>query len=134
MPLVRPRRNCQCYPARVSTQNTGGSAKGGKYKKLILVLGTSKDKDINGIYRELSGLADEIIVTQADTPRACNADFIEQIIRSQKSNYKIPVTETKNVKEAKAFSYAMAKKEDLILVCGSLFVVGESRTLFKGAG
>ena len=28
----------------------------------------------------------------------------------------------------------LTKKEDLILVCGSLFVVGEFRTLFKSAG
>ena len=42
----------------------------GKYKRLLLVLGISNDKDIKGICQELYDLADKIILTKADNPRA----------------------------------------------------------------
>lgn len=94
-----------------------------KYKKAILVLGISDDKDIKGICKHLCPLADEIILTEARNPRAASVDDIEKIIRSQ-------VIKTKNVKEAIKKALEIAGKEDLILVTGSLFTVGEARGLF----
>ena len=91
------------------------------YKKLILVLGVSKDKDIKGICRELYDLADEIILTQADNPRAADPQILAQYFKN-KATYI-----TGNVKEAKALGKRIARKEDLILATGSLFVVGEFR-------
>jgi len=110
---------------------------GGKYKKLILVLGISSDKDIKGICQELCPLADEIILTQASNPRAACVDDIEKIIRAQgtclpagRTGHRAQVIKSKNVKEAKERALHIAKKEDLILVTGSLFVVGEAREFF----
>ncbi len=100
-----------------------------QYKKLILVLGISNDKDIKGMCNELCPLADEIILTQATNPRAARVDDIEKIIRAQGTEYKVQVIKTKNVKEAKEKALNIAKKEDLVLVTGSLFVVGEFRHL-----
>jgi dihydrofolate synthase/folylpolyglutamate synthase len=107
----------------------GGSTYGGKYKKLILVLGISSDKDIKGICQELCPLADEIILTQATNPRAASVDNIEKIIRAQGTGHRAQIIKSKNVKEAKERALDIAKKEDLILVTGSLFVVGEFRHL-----
>jgi dihydrofolate synthase/folylpolyglutamate synthase len=98
-----------------------------KYKKLILILGISKDKDIIGICRQLSPLADELILTQANNPRAASVDFIEQAIKQQIPRYKNRITKTLEVKEAKTRGLSLAKAQDLVLVCGSLFVVGEFR-------
>ncbi len=92
-----------------------------KFSKLILVLGVSKDKDIRGICRELYDLADEIILTQADNPRAARAQTLAQYFKN-KATYI-----TSNVKEAKVQAKHLAEKGDLILVTGSLFVVGEFR-------
>lgn len=100
---------------------TGGSAKGGKYKKLILVLGISKDKDIKGVCKELHDLADKVILTKADNPRAAEPLTLNKYF-SQKEHYL-----TGNVRQAKKLALRTAAKEDLILVCGSLFVVGEFR-------
>jgi len=92
-----------------------------KYKKLILVLGISNDKDIKGICRELGDLADEVILTRAPNPRATEPEMLARHFNGKVTHI------TDNVKEAKALAYRMTKKEDLILVCGSLFVVGEFR-------
>jgi len=96
-------------------------ANGRKYKKLILVLGISKDKDIKGICNELNGLADEVILTKANNPRAAEPEVLSTYFKNKKTFI------TDNVKKAKIKAIDTAKKEDLILVTGSLFVVGEFR-------
>jgi len=102
-----------------------GSASGrglkGKYKKLILVIGISNDKDLKGICAQLRGLADEIILTKANNPRATPPGILAKYFKGKK------VYLTNNVKEAREKTKAIAKKKDLILVTGSLFVVGEFR-------
>jgi dihydrofolate synthase/folylpolyglutamate synthase len=92
-----------------------------QYKKLILVLGISSDKDIKGICNMLSGLADVVILTRANNPRATEPQDLVKYFKGK------DVRITKNVLEARALSRHIARKEDLILVTGSLFVVGEFR-------
>ena len=89
-----------------------------KYRKLILVLGISSDKDIFGICKTFNPLADEIILTQAATPRA--TDPVELA-----GYFKRKLHLTFSVKEAKLLAQNLASENDLILVTGSLFVVGE---------
>ncbi|MFH1191671.1 MAG: folylpolyglutamate synthase/dihydrofolate synthase family protein [Candidatus Omnitrophota bacterium] len=91
-----------------------------KYKKLILVLGISADKDIPGICKTLSPLADEIILTRARTSRAADPARLA-------GYFKKKLYLTRSVKEAKLLARSLAAKNDLILVTGSLFVVGEFR-------
>jgi len=99
-----------------------------KYKKLILVLGISSDKDIKGICERICPLADKIILTQANSPRAADVNDIGKIIHVTMSHViKSQVIKTISVKEAKKIAFRLAEKEDLILVTGSLFVVGEFR-------
>ncbi|MBI3990547.1 MAG: bifunctional folylpolyglutamate synthase/dihydrofolate synthase [Candidatus Omnitrophica bacterium] len=92
-----------------------------KYKRLILVLGISSDKDIKGICNEIYDLADEFILTKANNPRATEPKTLAHYFSGKE------VYTTDNVKEARELACSHAKKEDLILACGSLFVVGEFR-------
>jgi dihydrofolate synthase/folylpolyglutamate synthase len=92
-----------------------------KYKRLILILGISKDKDIEGICRELRGLVDKVILTKANNPRASNPEELARYFPGK------DVYITYSVKEAKKKAWALADKQDLILITGSLFVVGEVR-------
>ena len=95
-----------------------------RYSRLILILGASNDKDIKGIAGELCDLADKVILTRADNPRAADPDILAGYFR-KKDKY---ITES--VVKAMALAGKLAKKEDLILITGSLFVVGEARKLF----
>jgi len=108
------RDNFTCRPDRQ------GSASGEKYRKLILVLGISSDKDIRGICKKLDSLADEIILTRAATTRAIDPAKLA-------GYFKRKLHLTQSVKEAKLLAGSLAGKKDLILVTGSLFVVGEFR-------
>ena len=101
--------------------SASGRGSGGKYKKLILVIGISSDKDLKGICAQLYGLADEIVLTKANNPRATPPEILAGYFKGKK------VYITNNVKEAREKTKAIAKKKDLILVTGSLFVAGEFR-------
>jgi dihydrofolate synthase/folylpolyglutamate synthase len=96
-----------------------------RYKKIILVFGISKDKDIKGVCRVFSGLPDTVILTKANNPRAALTEAL-------KSNFSPKSTFiTQGVKEARKLAYQMAGKKDLVLVTGSLFIVGEFRNAKK---
>ncbi len=92
-----------------------------KYSRLILVLGISKDKDIKGVCRELYDLADEVVLTQANNPRASEPEVLARYFKAKKTH------STSNVKEAGVAADRLARDEDLILITGSLFVIGEYR-------
>lgn len=95
-----------------------------RYKRLILILGVSKDKDISGICNQFYNLADKIILTQAFSLRAAQAEVLARHFKNKFTYI------TSNIKEAKEKAIELAGKNDLILVSGSLFVVGEFRALF----
>jgi len=95
------------------------------YNKLILILGVSNDKDIKGICFELSPIAGKVILTKANSLRATNPGILAKEFK-EKDKY---ITES--VKEAKNLARSLAGKDDLILVTGSLFVVGEFRNAQK---
>jgi dihydrofolate synthase/folylpolyglutamate synthase len=78
-------------------------------KKVILILGFSKDKNIEWICRELSGIAKQTIFTKADHPRAAD------------------LPGARNVKDALDLAYQTARPQDVILVTGSIFIIGEAR-------
>lgn len=92
-----------------------------QYARLILVLGISSDKDIKGICGELAGFADEIILTCANNPRAIRPQALAKYFKGRHAYI------TSSLQEAKAIAHRIAKDRDLILVTGSLFVVGEFR-------
>lgn len=92
-----------------------------KSKKLILVLGISNDKDIKGICDQLDELVDEVILTKANNPRATEPQVLVEYFRDKDINM------TSSVKEAIKLAQRKASKEDLVLVTGSLFLVGEAR-------
>jgi dihydrofolate synthase/folylpolyglutamate synthase len=92
------------------------------YKDLILVFGVSCDKDIEGIGGNLFPFADKIFFTRSDTKRAA----APEALKKRFPDYGKKITLTFNVKEAVELARRQAKPDDLILVTGSLFVVGEA--------
>lgn len=95
-----------------------------EYKKLILVLGMSQDKDIEGVCDILCRIASKIILTKSRNSRAAEPEFIQKILHRQAGL-------TDNIKEAIAMAKKSANPGDLILITGSLFVAGEARRCLK---
>jgi len=91
-----------------------------KYNRLILILGISSGKDVKGIIDTLAPLADIIIFTRADAPRAIRPEILRKEYRGTKR-----FCLAKDVRSAQKMAKRMAKSDDLILATGSLYLVGE---------
>lgn len=94
-------------------------------KKPTVVLGISQDKDRKGICWELNKIAGKFILTKADHPRAL--DFRK--VRNENLFGRTTIRYTKNIKEA--IRLTKRQKDGVVLVTGSLFVIGKARELCK---
>ena len=94
-----------------------------QYERLILVFGSSLDKDMDGMLRELLPLVHLAIVTQAQHPRATEVQSLREAFLAQGCN----ALSSPNVAEALEFALRLAQERDLICATGSLFVVAEMR-------
>ena len=102
------------------------------YRKLILVLGVSKDKDVSGILEELLPICDLLILTKSRVvSRAMEPIKIKEAIAGVKHGVK-DIILTTGVEDALDKAVSLAGKDDLILVTGSLFVVGEVKESLSG--
>lgn len=99
-------------------------------RSIILVLGASKDKDAQGICKHLAPLAKKCIVTKADNPRAKPTSDIAAMLSEYMAQTQIVQAQT--VHEALKIAGSSAVSDDLIVVTGSLFIVGEAREVLKG--
>lgn len=92
------------------------------FKNLILVLGISSDKDIEGVCANLFPISSTVFLTRANTPRAAALEDLRKITQA----YGKKTVLTNSVEEAIELAKQEAKPDDLILVAGSLYVVGEA--------
>lgn len=91
-----------------------------KFQTLYLVVGISADKDVNEVLSLLPKHA-QYAFTKANLPRALDPIQLKEMA----SNHQLNGVCFEHVNDAIQHFKKRANKEDLILVCGSIFVVGE---------
>jgi len=94
-------------------------------RKATLLFSAVESKDIAGIATALHELADSIHLCPVDTPRAVAADELASFFPAGKSLQL-------HSDAAAALGAALASEGELILVAGSLFLVGEIRAILEG--
>jgi dihydrofolate synthase / folylpolyglutamate synthase len=93
------------------------------YRRLIMVLGIMADKDIDGILRRLLPLADVAIFSRPQYIRAATPEKVKTLAKDlSPENYVIA-----DLAEAIAKARELAGPDDLIVITGSLFTIGEAR-------
>ncbi len=95
--------------------------------KVTFVLGVLNDKDLAGIAGHLGPLAARVIATRPKTPRA----FEQEDIRNAFDPF-APVDAVPDVKEALTAAIKNAGTDDVIVVTGSIYTVGEALELLGG--
>jgi dihydrofolate synthase / folylpolyglutamate synthase len=90
------------------------------YQNLHIIFGMVKDKDTEDILQLFPSQA-TYYFTQADIPRALPA--VE--LKSEAEKFNLPGEVFTNVNEALENALSVAGKEDVIIVCGSIFLVAE---------
>ena len=94
------------------------------YEKLILVLGISSDKDLDGVLSELLPEASCLVATQSSNPRAVPAKLIFERAKDFSKESWAMDSAFAALQKAKT----LAGPNDLVLMTGSLFLIGEIRS------
>lgn len=99
-----------------------------KYKRVLVIFGSSRDKDIEGMARSLStSFADEVILVRSSHPRAAGTDYLASIFSNANMKYEA----VENASEALGAALHKAEADDLILATGSLFAAADIEKEFK---
>ena len=97
------------------------------YSELIVIFAVSSDKDAEGMLAQIAPEAKHLLLTQFNRPRAMPCRALPEKVPSGGS--KISIEE--NAEGALRSARSMAMPDDLILVTGSLFLVGEVRLMVR---
>ena len=92
------------------------------YNKCFVVFGTSIDKDISGMVQELASFTHHITITSSSHPRAASASILAEGF----TKLGVEINMAEDVSDALSQVLSVAGKKDLILITGSLFIVGEA--------
>lgn len=92
-----------------------------------LVIGVLGDKDARSLVETLAPLADLLTITQPNSPRALAASALAAMVP-----YDIPVIVEPVAIEAVQHAIQQAGADDVIVLCGSLYLVGEVRAGLRG--
>ncbi len=95
---------------------------------LILVAGVMGDKDAEGIFTPLFPLIDRVFAVSPAIERAWPSDHLAAFFLA----HGIPSENAGSVAAGIERAKRVARRGDLILVCGSLFTIGEARALILG--
>lgn len=98
-----------------------------KFNRLYLVLGIMADKEVEGIISPLAPLAHEVILSRPKYERASNPSDLLPLTK----RYNINSTAFEELRDAIDYARSKAGSEDLIIVSGSLFTVGEARGILR---
>jgi len=96
-------------------------------KPLTLVIGMLKDKDADAIVKRICPLAEAVIVTRPDSPRAMEPAELAIKVNS----YCKDVTVETDIEKATAMGLKRVAKDGVLLFTGSLYLIGRIRGLLK---
>ena len=92
-------------------------------RKAVVVFGTGTDKDARGMARALARVAQQVVVTRSDHPRALDID----IATAKSFLGPVPVTRAAGTSEALEIARRLAGPGGVVLVAGSIFLAAEAR-------
>ncbi len=98
-----------------------------KYKNMYLLLGILADKQVEEMVKEITPMAKKVYALTPHSDRAELADDLKKVVDKYNSN----CIALESYKEALELALMEADKDDLILVSGSLYMIGDMRKLIR---
>ncbi len=95
------------------------------YQRLVLILGMLADKEREKVLAILAPLADVLILTKPNSPRAGDWEVLGDLARSYVQDLKI----IPDIQQAINEGLLSTSKEDLFCVTGSIYMISEARKL-----
>lgn len=98
-------------------------------RRIIAVVGILGDKDISGMLSVMMPLLDTVIATEPNNPRKMSAEGLAERMES----YGKPVVIKPSISDAVAWAFEQVNpgSDDAVLCFGSLYMIGEVRTLLR---
>ncbi|MDR2934918.1 MAG: bifunctional folylpolyglutamate synthase/dihydrofolate synthase [Candidatus Adiutrix sp.] len=103
-------------------------------RRLHLLVGIMADKDIASVLSPLLALADRLYLTRPRFSRAASPELLRDKMTAALGPLSAPTTLHPELEEAFQAAASEAEPEDLVVLSGSLFTVGESLAYLKGLG
>ena len=97
------------------------------YRRLLVICGVLRDKDYQGMLKQIAALADVLILTRPVVDRALTV----RDLAAAAQGYHHDVLIQEDPLQALNDALAMADPEDLICVTGSLYLVGQIKAAFE---
>jgi dihydrofolate synthase/folylpolyglutamate synthase len=99
-------------------------------RHIIVVFGVMVDKAVDEIIVKLLSFADSVIVTSANISRTMKpAELVDHILKVSSN---INMASSQTLAEGLRQALVLATNEDVIIVTGSLYLVGEARKFLRG--
>lgn len=107
-------------------------------KKITMIIGIMKDKDIAGILKPILEISDSIILTMPEGERAASPEEINtktaSLIMNTITQKHVSITLTDSVSEALEISKKMWLDDSIICVTGSFYTTGKVKELLGNKG
>ncbi|NPV71902.1 MAG: bifunctional folylpolyglutamate synthase/dihydrofolate synthase [Firmicutes bacterium] len=98
------------------------------HRRMVMVIGILADKVADDILAELVPLANEVIVTRPNSPRA----FPPEVLAEKVRHFPVSVHVEPRIAEAIEKGLSLVGHGDLLCVTGSLYLIGEARSKLAG--
>lgn len=99
-----------------------------KYNKMILILGILADKQVEEMIQTIAVKAERVIAVTPNSERAQLAEELKLVI----DKYNVPCEAAGDYKDAYYKALKYCDKDDLLLISGSLYMIGDMRKIIKG--
>ncbi len=97
------------------------------YDSMVMIFGCAADKDIDGMIDKLATGADKVIFTKAsDNLRAASPKDLAELYEEHSGRV---AQVADSLKEALRIACSAVTREDIIVICGSFYLVGEAKAL-----
>ncbi|MCO7122299.1 bifunctional folylpolyglutamate synthase/dihydrofolate synthase [Ihubacter massiliensis] len=96
-------------------------------RRIVVVTGMLADKETDQITDELCQITDQFVVTEPDNPRKMPAEDLRQLLDKKGAVCKV----ASNAKEAYRMAAEAPFDPEVVLIAGSLYLIGEIRGLFN---
>jgi len=98
------------------------------FERLVLLMGMSRDKDIEGFLRQLAPLADTVVFTQADNPRAAEPELLAEKAEALGARRILPI---RDLKEALTTAFESLGTNDVLCITGSFYLAGDAKRVIE---
>ena len=96
-------------------------------RPLLLIFGSSDDKDISGMMAELLPRVHKLVVSRSTHPRSADPEYLAQLAQG----YGLPVEVAPLAEQALPMALSLVEENGVVLTAGSLFMAAAVRDVWK---